>query len=66
MVRRLLRVRDALSQRAEAASRADDIAGVQADAMAEVDAYFKRVLTAVPSINAYLESVAATHASPHP
>jgi hypothetical protein len=66
MVRRLLRLRDALSRRAEAASRADDIAGVQADAMAEVDAYFKRVLTAVPSINAYLDGVAATHASPHP
>jgi hypothetical protein len=63
MVRRLLRLRDALSQRAEAARRADDIASMQADAMTEVNAYFKKVLTSVPSIQAYLDGVAKTHAT---
>jgi hypothetical protein len=61
MVRRLLRLRDALQQRAGAAQRDDDIAGVQADAMSAVNAYFERVLTGFPSIAAYLDSVAATH-----
>ncbi len=63
MVRRLLRLRDALAQRSDAADRSEDISTVQADAMAEVNEYFKRVLTAVPSINAYLESVASAQGS---
>jgi hypothetical protein len=62
MVRRLLNLRDAISRRTEAAGRADDIASVQADAMREVNEYFKRVLTSVPSIQAYLDGVAAAHA----
>jgi hypothetical protein len=65
MVRRLLHLRDAISRRAAAAERSDDIAGVRDDAMDAVNAYFERVLTAVPSIAAYLESVAATHGG-HP
>jgi len=63
MVRRLLRLRDALARRSDAADRSEDLTSVQADAMAEVNEYFKRVLTAVPSINAYLESVASAHGS---
>jgi hypothetical protein len=64
MVRRLLEFRDALAHRTAGGLRTDDIAGVQADAMAAVDAYFQRMLTAVPSIAAYLDSVASMHASP--
>lgn len=60
MVRRLLRLRDAVSSRAESAARADDIAGMRDDAMRAVNAYFERVLTAIPSIKRYLKSVAAT------
>jgi hypothetical protein len=65
MVRRLLNLRDAISRRAVAAERAEDIAGVRDDAMRAVNEYFQRVLAAVPSIAAYLESVAATHGG-HP
>ncbi len=61
MVRRLLHLRDAIGRRAEAKDRADDIAGVRDDAIRAVNEYFERVLTAVPSIAAYLENVAATH-----
>jgi hypothetical protein len=61
MVRRLLRLRAGVSQRAEAAERADDIAEARDDAMREVNAYFERVLTSVPSIKAYLDEVAASH-----
>jgi hypothetical protein len=61
MVRRLLHLRDALSRRAAAAERSEDITTVQADAMGEVNAYFKRVLTSVPSIQSYLDGVAKAH-----
>jgi len=64
MVRRLLRLRDALASRAEASARADDVATVQADAMGAVNDYFERVLTAIPSIKGYLEGVATTHGHP--
>jgi len=63
MVRRLLRLRDALGTRAGPSAR-DDITGMQEDAMYVVNEYFERVLTSVPSIKAYLESVAATHEAP--
>jgi hypothetical protein len=62
MVRRLLHLRDAMSRRAAAAERSEDITTVQEDAMGEVNAYFKRVLTSVPSIQAYLAGVAKAHA----
>lgn len=65
MVARLLRLRDAISTRAGAASRDDDIETMQTDAMRAVNEYFERVLTSVPSIKAYLEGVAATHADGH-
>ena len=61
MVRRLLRLRDAVSTSAGAASRDDDIETMQTDAMRAVNEYFERVLTGVPSIKSYLETVAATH-----
>ena len=61
MVRRLLRLRDAVSAHAGAATRDDDIETMQTDAMGAVNEYFERVLTGVPSIKSYLETVAATH-----
>ena len=64
MVRRLLRLRDTVSHRADAAARATDIAGARDDAMRAVNEYFERVLRAVPSIQSYLESVAATRKAP--
>jgi len=60
MVRRLLCLRDSLSRRESAAARADDISGVRDDALRAVNDYFERVLTAVPSIKSYLDSVSAT------
>ena len=61
MVRRLLRLRDALGRGAEASERSEDMEQVQDDAMASVNEYFERVLTAIPSIDSYLKGVAATH-----
>jgi hypothetical protein len=63
MVQRLLQLRDALTERDDTdRSRTESIAGVRDDAMREVNAYFERVLKAVPSIRTYLDGVAATHA----
>lgn len=39
----------------------DDIADVQADAMATVNSHFRQVRTGVPSIAVYPASVPATH-----
>jgi len=64
MVRQLLRLRDAVSRRAQASERADDIAGVRDDAMRAVNEYFERVLTSVPSIKTYLDEVARLHGPP--
>ena len=58
MVRRLLRLRDGLCQRA-GGGRADEISAARADAMSALNAYFKRLLTAVPSIASYLDSLSA-------
>ncbi len=63
MVERLLRLRDALSTRADADSRDDDIDSMQTDAMRSVNEYFERVLTSVPTIKAYLDSVASAQGS---
>jgi hypothetical protein len=62
MVYRLLRLRDAVSRRAESA-RAEQVTHVRDDAMRAVNAYFERVLTSVPSIKVYLDGVAASHAA---
>lgn len=64
MVRRLLRVRDAVGGTAGRSS--DDLTAAQADAMTAVNAYFERVLTGVPSIKAYLDEVAASGGAPAP
>ena len=65
MVRRLLQLRDAITGRTEHdASRAESIAGVREDALRAVNDYFERVLSAVPTIRSYLDSVAATHMPP--
>jgi hypothetical protein len=61
MVRRLLRLRDALSGRADDLDRSGKIAGMRADALHAVNEYFERVLTAIPSIQEYLDGVAATY-----
>ena len=61
MVRRLLRLRDALSQRTRSAGRADEVSAARSDAMSALNAYFKRLLTAVPSIASYLDSVSTAH-----
>lgn len=61
MVRRLLRLRDALSGRADDLDRAGKIAGMRADALHAVNEYFERVLTAIPSIREYLDGVAAAY-----
>jgi hypothetical protein len=62
MVRRLLRLRDALSGRAADLDRAGKVAGMRTDALNLVNAYFERVLTAIPSIRDYLDGVAAAYA----
>lgn len=59
MVRRLLRLRDAFSHETETPGRSADIEEARADAMREVDGYFKRVLESVPTIKAYLHGLAA-------
>ncbi len=64
MVGRLLHLRDAISRRAEATDRAEDIAAVRDDAMGAVNAWFERALTGVPTIRSYLDSVADTHLPP--
>jgi hypothetical protein len=60
MVRRLLRLRDLFNRRAEAATRAEDLASARSEAMREVDAWFKAALERVPTIKAYLDELAAT------
>jgi hypothetical protein len=61
MVAKLLRLRDAVGERAGAHERSSDIVDMRDDAMEAVNAYFERVLTSVPSIKAYLDTVAAMH-----
>lgn len=63
MVERFLRLRDALARRSDAADRSEDLTSVQTDAMRSVNEYFKRVITAAPSINQYLDSVASAQGS---
>jgi hypothetical protein len=60
MVRLLLRLRDGFSRDSESAGRSADLEEARADAMREVDAYFKRALDIVPSIKAFLDDLAAT------
>jgi hypothetical protein len=64
MVRRLLELRDAISDQLDHPDRSRSIAGLRRDAMTSVNAYFERVLTGVPSIRAYLDGVAAAYGEP--
>lgn len=65
MVRRLLRLRDAVSRRDAGSELTDDVTEARTEAMTAVDAYFERVLTGVPSIKEYLDEVASQgHATP--
>ena len=66
MARRLLRLRDVLSRSAGQAGTAEEISDVRADAMAAVNAYFQRMLTAVPSIAAYIDSVSMAQRTSQP
>lgn len=59
MVRRLLRLRDAVTARADGDALTDDVDQARSDAMAAVNEYFEHVLTCVPEIKAYLDEVAA-------
>jgi hypothetical protein len=61
MVARLLRCRDAIAAQAGGDAWAADRAGVVTAAMDEVNAYFRRALTDVPTIAAHLESISARH-----
>jgi len=60
MVGHLLRLRDALHARRSQAAEAEDMKDVQVAALDAVNAYFERMLRAVPEIDAYLHEVAAT------
>jgi hypothetical protein len=59
MVRRLLRLRDAVAAREGEEALADDVNQVRADAMNAVNEYFEHVLTSVPEIKEYLDEVAS-------
>jgi hypothetical protein len=58
MVAHLLRLRDSLRTRKAEAEEVADMSGVQAAALEAVNAYFERMLRAVPGIQAYLEEIA--------
>jgi hypothetical protein len=60
MVGHLLRLRDSLRTRESHADEAADMSGVQTAALEAVNAYFERMLRAVPGIEAYLEKIAKT------
>ncbi len=59
MVGHLLRLRDSLREREAHAEREADLSGVQDAALEAVNAYFERMLRALPEIDAYLNDVAA-------
>ncbi len=59
MVGHLLRLRDSIARRTEAAARADDMSGVETAAMAAVNTYFEKTLRSVPEIDAYLNDIVA-------
>jgi hypothetical protein len=63
MVRRLLRLRDAVSRQEESSGLSDDVGEARTEAMKAVDEYFERVLKAIPSIRDYLDEVATSERS---
>jgi hypothetical protein len=58
MVGHLLRLRDAVANRASEEDRAQDMAGVQQAASSAVNDYFEHALRSVPEIDAYLNEIA--------
>ncbi len=59
MVRRLLRLRDAVAHQEAEATYEPELEAARSDAMRAVDEFFARALNAVPAIREYLEQVAA-------
>jgi hypothetical protein len=59
MVNHLLRLRNSISRREEAADRAEDMAGISDAAMKSVNDYFERMLRSMPEIDAYLKDIIA-------
>ena len=59
MVGHLLRLRNSISRREEAADRAEDMAGISDAAMKSVNDYFERMLRSMPEIDAYLKDIIA-------
>ncbi len=57
MVGHLLRLRNSIATRGEAAGRAEDMAGISDAAMKAVNDYFECTLRSVPEIDAYLQDV---------
>jgi hypothetical protein len=57
MVGHLLRLRNSVAKRGDAAERAEDMAGISDAAMKAVNDYFERMLRSVPEIDAYLKDV---------
>ena len=64
MVRHLLRVRDTLTRAGGGPNRNEDVEGVKSGALAAVNDYFERRLTAVPSIAAYIADLHARDGKP--
>jgi hypothetical protein len=58
MVGHLLRLRDSIARRGDAAARAGDMSGISDVAMKAVNDYFERMLRSVPEIDAYLQEIA--------
>jgi hypothetical protein len=62
MVSHLLRLRDELRARVDKEDRTADLDLVRENAMRAVNAYFERMLRAVPEISAYMDELAARQA----
>ena len=59
MVRHLLRLRNSIVKREEAAERAEDMEDVETVAMKSVNDYFERMLRSMPEVSAYLDDILA-------
>lgn len=64
MVGHLLRLRDSVVKRTQAAERTEDMTDVEGAAMKAVNDFFERNLRAIPEIDAYLDDVAARLGKP--
>jgi hypothetical protein len=59
MVGHLLKLRDSVQKRGDAAARDEDMAGIESAAMNAVNAYFEKTLRSIPEIDAYMNEIAA-------